>query len=241
MKSKQKIIFVGIIGFAIAIILFGIYTIWQVSGIAKLSAKTKQASEITQAVLEFGHANAHLQCKLWEYGYDPIEKRFKAFSVADVALHNHLEDLIKLSESEENYRLQNPGKPAAISSGGLEKVMGIEHDVEKLHADRVALLEALKKLQELNNLEDGADVPVMASIKENTKQSLILHGVLFNALEFHESVHKFIEGQEDLVWRLHIEQKSLIANFFISFGVLLALLVVFNATIVVMLIKFPKV
>ncbi len=244
MKNSKKFIFAGIFGFAIITILFGFYTIGQISKISEISREIKEASEISQLVLDFNKENYHNQLELLKYAYEPNEKLLNIFERHNKSLHEHLEDLVKSGEAEENYRLQNPGKLAAISHEGFEKISKIADNLEKVHTDRITLLGELEKVKELGDLGYGdsnsANHQMYMTAWEKSKIFLIAHEAFFNTLEFNKVVNEFVEDQEDLTWKLQVHQESLISGFFTNFGILITILIIFNAAIAFSIIKLLK-
>jgi len=238
MKIAQKkltfnyLVIAGVFLFAILATTLGIYTMFQISEISKISREIREASEISQAALDFNVENFHTQLEAWEYAYEPNEKRFNAFVAHDKKLGELLKDLTRLAVAEENLRLQDPKGRSGLVRGGLDKIEDISRDLEKVHLDWETMFASIAELRQLYEL-GYADIDSEGHAEFYAKRQAVnvrvqINEELFDALEFNREIDEFVQDQKDLVWKLQLEQDSIISRFFVLFFILIIVLIVFN-------------
>lgn len=244
MNNNKKFILAGIFGFAVFTILFGIYAIERISKISGISSEIVRSSEISQLALDFHVATHHTQLLIWEYAYEPNEKKLDEFNIQKQELKETLEDLEKLVETEANFHSQDTHALSGLTSGGVQKVEDIAVNFGKVESDWVELFETITELRELIELGyrdiDSAYHEEYENSFTKVRERMNISGVLFNALDFDRKIHGFLEDQEDVVWKLRVEQKSIISNFFAIFVILIVILIIFNTAVALMVSKFFK-
>lgn len=234
MKNRYMIVG-GALVFIILAALLGIYTTNKLSDVSAISREIRKASEISEAALDFNVENFHTQLEVWEYAYEPNQKRLKAFEMHDKKLDELLADLEKLVETEKNWALQNPNKLAALAIGGEDQINDIVLDLEKVHEDWKNLFASITRARELKDLgyddinsehhEEYHDAAEDVNLRMNVNEEL------FDALEFNKGVDDFVADQKDLVWKLQLEQRLVTSQFSLMFFGLIVALILLNVAI----------
>lgn len=229
----------GFLIFAILVSTFGIYVMTQLTEISEISFEVKEASEISQAALDFNVENFHTQLEIWEYAYAPSDARLLAYQKHDEKLTELLNNLVEIVEIE--VREKHVGQRGVIE-GGEEQVKEIADDLEKVRDDWVGLLESIGELKEL--IDAGYDDVNSENHNmyhvalEKSKERVIANENLFDELEFNNEIDNFVVAQEELVEELHEEQKSIISRFMILFTILITILVVLSIGMVLFIFYF---
>jgi len=196
-------------GFLIMILLiggFGFYNSTQLSEFAEVSRKVTEATEISQAALDFNVENFHTQLEVWEYAYEPTEKRLKAFEGHDEKLTELLDILVETVEEESG---EEEGHGALIE-GGEEQIKGIAADLEKVRADWVGLLASIEELQKAK--EQGQPHDILDQLEDAARAKVLANEDLFDELEFNKKIDEFVVAQEELLQESIIKGESLEAT-----------------------------
>ena len=211
MQLRTKIL----LGFA-AIILymgaFGFYADYKFEDIIKISTEVQESMEISQASLDFNVENFHTQLEVWEYVYEPNEKRLKAFELHNEKLTELLGTLIKLVEEQAQAEVES-GRSHAIYEEGEQKIKEITSNLNKVRADWVLLFQGIKELRAVIAAGHGEGSEQYEKLEEKVKVLAIANEDLFDGLKFNTSIDEFVVAQQALVKNFEAEQKSLLYAF----------------------------
>lgn len=232
MKNKLHYIIIGaVFAFAIVAVVLGIYTMNQLSEVSEFSFEIREASEIAIAALDFNVENFHTQLEVWEYAYEPNEKRWNAFEAHNEELTELLGYLVKQVEEEAGEH-KEPGEASALSLNAEVRLKRIVDDLATVRADWDNLFESVneqRRLLELgyNDVNSEHYLEYVDAVEKSSVR-LGINEALFDALEFNREVDEFVEDQKDLLWKLELEQKSIMQNFSILFFILIIVFILFN-------------
>jgi len=211
MKISQKLI----LGFFIIILLmaiFGYFTIIRLNRISVISREVREATVISQAVLDFNVENFHTQLEVWEYVFEPNEKRLEAFNEHNDKLARLLDELVEQVEEEGIYRAEHSGEAAGIYEGGVDDIKTIKSNLEKVMNGWIFLF---KKIKEIRSVEDAGyreGSEQYEIIKKELKMLAFANEKLFDKLDFNLKVDEFVVAQEGVVRKLNAELENLISQ-----------------------------
>jgi len=225
MKIKIKLT-LGFLVIILVIIGIGGYITTQLETMAEISREVTEATEISQAALEFNVENFHTQLEVWEYAYEPTEMRLKSLEGHDEKLKQLLDKLVEKVETEVAERPEE-GERSALFVGGAKQIEEIAADLEKVRADWVGLLEAIGEHQKAK--EQGQPHNVLDQLEDTARVKVLANEFLFDELEFNKNVDKFVIAQGKVLQESIIKEESLealISTFRTTIGILLGVLVV---------------
>ena len=105
MKLSTKIVS----SFLLVTFLMGGFGFFMFSNVSsQLTAKQDEIheiSELSEAVLDFNVENFHTQLEVWEYAYEPTEKRLNAFYKHEVVFDQLFADLIVFVNRKQTHLL----------------------------------------------------------------------------------------------------------------------------------------
>src|SRR4030065_463094 len=94
-----------VISFLIVTVIMGAFGFYMFNNVhSKLSEKQQEINEVsalTSAVQVFHMENFHTQLKMWEYAYEPNEKRLNAFYEHLISWERLLAEFMALAEAAE--------------------------------------------------------------------------------------------------------------------------------------------
>jgi len=187
-----------------------LYNSAQLDKVADISREVEEAVEISQAALDFNVENFHTQLEVWEYAYEPNEKRLNAFKSHDATLIELLNQLIEKVEEEEVYRQEHLGEIAGIFEGGEDQIKEIESNLQLVRDDwENSLFPVVKKLQAAKEAGLDENDEEFRRLEKEARVAVIANEDLFDRLQFNKEVDNFVIAQEKLVKEVIGEQESL--------------------------------
>jgi two-component system cell cycle sensor histidine kinase/response regulator CckA len=204
-----------LVGFATIILFmgaFGLYAGYKVEDIFRISREVQTATIISQTSLDFNVENFHTQLEVWEYAYEPTEKRLKAFELHNEKLSELLGVLTELVEKEIRTEVET-GERYALYDGGEQHIKEIASNLNKVRTDWVPLLEKIKELRAVAAAGYGEGSEQYEKIEEGVKKLALANEDLFDELKFNIRIDEFVAAQQALVRNLAAEQKSLSSKF----------------------------
>jgi len=234
MKISQKLI----LGFFIIILLmaiFGYFTIIRLNRISVISREVREATVISQAVLDFNVENFHTQLEVWEYVFEPNEKRLEAFNEHNDKLARLLDELVEQVEEEGIYRAEHSGEAAGIYEGGLEEVKTIQSNLEKVRNGWILLIEKIKEIRSLEDAGYREGSEQYEIIKNELKMLALANEELFDELDFNLKVDEFVVVQEGVVRKLNAELENLVSQSKIMLVTVMSILFVLGAGIALLI------
>jgi len=228
---KLNVLLIG--GFVLLILLmggFGFYIASQLSIISEISHEVEEATDISQAALDFNVENFHTQLEVWEYAYEPNPTRLKAFKKHDTTLIELLDELSEEVEEEEEDRLEDQ-EISALYEGALDDIRKIESDLKLVRNDWVGLFESIGKLEEAKarGLDEGDEEYEV--LEAASAERVKANEALFDRLQFNNQVNNFVNRQEELVHKLESKQESLISGFVNTIYILISVVLVLGLVI----------
>jgi len=208
MKIKLKII----LGFLIVILfiaVFGFFTKDQLDELSEISKEIEDVRRISQAILDFNVENFHTQLEVWEYSYEPTEKRLKAFEKHNETLSGLLDKLIGLIVGEAEHRHISK----VVFEDGAKQIRQISSDLEMVRDNWIPLF---KKIKELRVVEAAGHQNVSEQyykLEEEVKLLALANEDLFDELKFNSKIDEFVAGYDKLAKKLELKQEVTISKY----------------------------
>jgi len=207
MKIKTKLFITTIIS-VLVITLFGIYTTVEFTTIHHINNEIEEANHISVAALDFNVENFHTQLEVWEYAYEPNQKRLAAFEAHRSTLD---ELLIKwqnlVLEAEESV-----GEDFhALYDGATNDINTISANLELVEKDWNVLLVTVGEYA--TAVDEGASNTEIEQLDLLALQRVEINEDLFDELQFNKKVDQFVINQEVLLNALEAKRDKLELNF----------------------------
>jgi len=172
MKNK---IYIGLGIIALFILGMGSFFIFQLQKVTTSFEQFEGGERIIILALDFNVENFHTQLEMWEYAFDPNQKRLEAFREHQKKLNELLNILVVSSQKDE----------ATLFAGGISEIDNIRADVEQVSTDWERMLTIIS----------GGD-------EEAIHKVVIANEELFDRLEFNKNVDAFVVKQNAFVAEL---------------------------------------
>lgn len=167
----------------IIIVILGISLMIAANIYLKRSKNLVIAENISTTALQFNVENFHTQLEMWEYAYDPNDKRLNAFESHNSALNSDAETFISSVENS----------PDALYKDGLAHTQKIISDLRQVQEDWKYLLSAIDEYRKATEL-NSSDLQIQQA-KNNVDSAAFRNEDLFDRLEFNKEIEYFTVAQ----------------------------------------------
>ena len=109
---------------------FGFYMFSRVSGeLSSKQAEINQVTRLSEAALDFSTENYHTQLEVWEYAYQPTEKRLDAFYGHEITFDELFADFVRQAHA------------AGLGAADRKVISDLEAGIPKIKATWVELVD----------------------------------------------------------------------------------------------------
>jgi len=185
--DKNKI-YIGLGMILLLVLGMGGFFILKLQNVTTSFERHADSEGVIIAALDFNAENYHTQLEMWEYAFDPTEKRLAAFLIHEEKLDELLDALVVSSRDD-----------SKLFVGGSSDIENIRGNVRQVKVDWVDLLASIKELEnaKARGLGEGDEEYEVVEIK--TADRVFANEELFDRLQFNRSIDAFVEKQEVFV------------------------------------------
>jgi len=205
------------------IALFGLYILLEFEKINQIDHELKEATEISQFALDFSVENYHTQLEVWEYAYEPSQKRLDAFEFHKKTMNQLLEKLNDVVNEEE---VSIGELYHALYENAGNDMDEINDNLLQIEDDWILLFDAVGKYQKAR--EAGVSDEELKRLDSIAHQMAIQNEDLFDGLEFNRKIDSFVYNQGRLADNLEIEHKKIISNFTNTLFIIIPAIIAFG-------------
>jgi len=218
--KPKAILFSGFAVLIIVILIFGFFIFNKLGKLEAIDESIENAERIRIAALDFNVENFHTQLEVWEYAYDPTQKRLAAFEGHEATLISLLDDLEESVKDSDTASVYERGR------SDLNEIIG---NMGLVQRDWLDVISAVGDYEIAR--DSGA---VMADLVE--LDSIALKAVndneeLFDSLNFNKDVDEFVEKQGGYIERFEDEKHAILSSFKTTIYMLVIVEIIFGLII----------
>lgn len=214
--------------------IFTIYIITELKHIASINIELMEAEKISKFALDFNVENFHTQLEIWEYVYEPNQKRLDAFESHKVTMDNLLKKLNRAIDDEYNSVAE---LHFSVYPNATQDIIEINQNLLLIQADWALLLDAIDNSR--NARETGVSNEGLKRFDSIVYKHVIQNEDLFDTLEFNKKIDIFVSSQKILIDNLTMEREKI---YFIFMNTLYGMfLIVILLSIVIYILVSKKI
>jgi nitrogen fixation/metabolism regulation signal transduction histidine kinase len=190
-----------ITGFILVTLIMGVFGVIMFNNVSSVISKNEEEisriSEVTTAALSFSEENYHTQLEMWEYAYQPTEKRLDAFNGHKITWDQRFDRLIaatrNVSLTAEDQAIIDD---ISVNKSAIEKTWIVTIDATKQAATKM-VNESSGKFKTLSYpMFDPASVDPN---DKNIRETMFVGEEVFDESKFNKKVEAFEKSQKALL------------------------------------------
>ena len=204
---------------AVALTFFGIYVVLELDSIGHIDHEIDEGRQISIAALDFNVENFHTQLEMWEYAYDPNQKRLTAFKTHQLTLNSLLDKWESLVLDEEFVS-------EGVYDGATDDMNLIISNLRLVEEDWLGLLDAIVYYN--TKINAGAADDEIKQLDLTILNRVTANEDLFDELQFNKNVDRFVSNQREHIDNLLVERNELVSKFQYSLFVIIPTIIIIS-------------